>query len=506
MVAFLYTCMCLVDRCHPLVVLPSPNFASRTAAVFHSSSRLLAVARASQEDIFGYEDGPIERKRRRVQRKTFSIGRPPPRSSQVGTATASATSTKRWRGSPPTRSYSLLDHEILTKKEEQKLGRQVRRALELKQKVQELQEMKELQRLERMRIERITDDDDDDDDSFPSLEEQLEEFLMRNRRKISSRSSYGHYIKDYGYDYVEGDDEEALGLSLYGFDPINKLERFDSRSVASNGLKSLEILDITLSDEEIVRGLGVPGGRKELARILVDGALAKEKLIKSNIRLVMNISKKWLAGSMTSGKDLNKMYDGSWTRPSLDEVVQEGIMGLAKAVERFEPERNLKLSTYATYYITNEVRNCFRLATTGYLKVPENYYGVRMKYQRLVKDHFRNTGRSLEIQSAADSLGMKPERLNYILTTTEPLVQLDGPAVSDLGGFANGGGGKAGSNVQGFDDLPTLAEILQWYEMIWSKNTNHYFSQRTYSLHLFHLQQGTNSRSRCRTITSASMS
>jgi DNA-directed RNA polymerase sigma subunit (sigma70/sigma32) len=430
------------------------------------------------------DDRSTQRQHRRLPKKRTrpvkkGIDRPTSRTSSFATTISTATATTRStttkqrvtkrsvKQQTPTRNYSLLDHEILSKEEEQRLGRKVRRAIEIKRRVKELHEAKQLQQLEKRDGRSIQDDDDDDyddeDDHLSlSMEAELEEFLMRNRRGNSRRS--GHYIKDYGYDYNQMEDEESLGLSLHGLNPIDMLEHFDSKSITERGTKSLDISAIPLSNQEVVEELGIKGGREELAQILVDGSRAKEKLIKSNIRLVMSISKKWFSGSTSStgnGPSNNSIY-GSSTRPSLDEVVQEGIMGLAQAVERFEPDRGLKLSTYATFYITKNVRNCFQSATTGCLRVPPEYYSIRIKYQKIVNDHFWKTGKSLDMDAAAENMGLKLKRLVFILRMTEPLIELDGTTTSTLGNLANGGGGGAGSSMQRYESLPTLAESLQW--------------------------------------------
>lgn len=362
----------------------------------------------------------------------------------------------------PTQCNDLLNHEILTKQEELLLSNQLRTAIQVKSRMQELQDTKELERIQWIKdshdlMER-SDDDEDDFDSDLSLEDQLEDFLMRNRKDYTRQRS-GHYIQGYGYEYDEVEDQELLGLSMFGIDQRNSLEHYEARSLLTKGKNSLDIADISLSDQEIIDDLKIPGGRTELTRILIDGARAREKLITCNIRLVVSISKKWFFKIGAGAVGNASRHGGSWTIPSMAEVIQEGILGLAKAVERFEPNRNLKLSTYATYYITNEVRKCLQGATTGCLRLPPNYYGIRIKYQSLVKKHYLRTGNPLRIEKAAETMGMKVRRLQFILKMTDPLVQLDGPIPT---GIANGAG-KAGSNLQTGGALLTFVDTLEWY-------------------------------------------
>jgi hypothetical protein len=78
--------------------------------------------------------------------------------------------------------YESLRHSLLTKQEELRLGRQLRRALQVQQKVDELLERKELQRLERLQAESL------DEDVF-TMEEELEDFLWRTQRTSESRQT-----------------------------------------------------------------------------------------------------------------------------------------------------------------------------------------------------------------------------------------------------------------------------------------------------------------------------
>jgi RNA polymerase sigma factor (sigma-70 family) len=137
-----------------------------------------------------------------------------------------------------------------------------------------------------------------------------------------------------------------------------------------------------LTDYDISEKLKVKGGRKELKRLIHLGAKARTTLMKSNIRLVVSISKKWIgkdyASSGKEGSIAVNLYNGGWDRPSLDEVVQEGVLGLARAVDKFDPSRGLRFSTYSTHWITSYVRQCFQTSATGCLKVPSQLHEIKV--------------------------------------------------------------------------------------------------------------------------------
>jgi RNA polymerase sigma factor (sigma-70 family) len=115
------------------------------------------------------------------------------------------------------------------------------------------------------------------------------------------------------------------------------------------------------------------------------GSEARTKLMRANIRLVVSISKKWLSRSSITKKEgpsYMNPYNGGWDVPSLDEVIQEGVLGLARAVDKFDPSRGLRFSTYSTHWITSYVRQCFQDASTGCLKVPAQLHDIKVSSGR----------------------------------------------------------------------------------------------------------------------------
>mmetsp|Transcript_13576 Transcript_13576/g.22124 ORF Transcript_13576/g.22124 Transcript_13576/m.22124 type:complete len:138 (-) Transcript_13576:234-647(-) len=104
--------------------------------------------------------------------------------------------------------------------------------------------------------------------------------------------------------------------------------------------------------------------------VLLQGAYTLEVLIRRNVKLVMSIAKNWMRNSFSTananlsggggsdgsggtGKNdkgtkhfLTRMYEGSCDRPPFDEAVQEGMMGLAHAVDKYDLERGLCFSTF----------------------------------------------------------------------------------------------------------------------------------------------------------------
>jgi RNA polymerase sigma factor (sigma-70 family) len=336
--------------------------------------------------------------------------------------------------------YEMLQHDLLTAEQEQTLGRKIKQAMKLREKIIRLseeryhrkleQQEKEMSSLNQMTADLLLgkvglDFDDDADDGLDGLSIYG---IEKNAMMQHDRSSLAASLRYYG---IEGNDPANFGYQNPTFMPLDS--EFPD--------------DTALTEKDIVEELGIPGGRQEVTKILLDGALARDTMISSNVKLVVSIAKKWCKQGPSNSGDpndqrLKTLYAGSWTRPSLDEVIQEGILGLAEAADRFEPERQLKFGTYATYWIKNSVRKCFQNAATGCLRVPPHYHVLRQKYQKYVKECYQDKGVPPSMEAAAAELGLPEQRLQFMLKSTQSLIAMDSPAPP---GIIPSRGGTAGA-------------------------------------------------------------
>jgi len=256
-----------------------------------------------------------------------------------------------------------------------------------------------------------------------------------------------------------------------------------SSSASSNSYTPLLHIPIhQLSEQDIISILNIPGGKQQAIQILLDGAYARETLMRKNVKLVMSIAKGWMknsfttenanlggvdgagggsgsrnSGNKTSKKFLSQMYEGSWDRPSLDEAVQEGMLGLARAVDKYDPERGLRFSTYATHWITSYVRVCFQRAVTGCLRVPSQLHDIKAAYKKIIKDHLQLGTTPPEQKSIAKELGISEQRLTTAIRATGSLVSVDAPVISPgSGSYKGSAAGGDGSNSQELLILDTL--------------------------------------------------
>lgn len=135
-------------------------------------------------------------------------------------------------------------------------------------------------------------------------------------------------------------------------------------------------------------------------RQLKAGFRAKEKLIKSNMKLVASVARKM------QGKANPK------TLTFLD-LVQEGAIGLSRAAELFDPERGYKFSTYSYWWIRQAISRAI-YGTDRMIRVPDSMLNRFIKAQRVIKDFYFENGRSPSAEQIFSLTGLQPNDLQLM--------------------------------------------------------------------------------------------
>lgn len=161
------------------------------------------------------------------------------------------------------------------------------------------------------------------------------------------------------------------------------------------------------------------------------GKRAKDRFVKANLRLVVNIARLY-------ERRMSSMLD-----MKAEDLMQEGMLGLIRAVERFDPERGYKFSTYAYWWIKQSMnRGIHMQARTIRLPVhiAEKAYSLNRTRERLTYE----LKRSPTIPELAEAMGWEPEILERVLTVGGRQSSLDGFVTEDgmmLGDIVSDGRG-----------------------------------------------------------------
>ncbi len=174
--------------------------------------------------------------------------------------------------------------------------------------------------------------------------------------------------------------------------------------------------------ERAIGGNGSDAARRgELERTVRVGEEARQKLIRANTRLVISIAKRYIGQGV-----------------ALPDLIQEGNLGLMRAVERFDHRRGFRLSTYATWWIRQAISRA--VSDQGRtIRLPVHMGdSIRLLY-RTARQLEQELGRPATPDELASSLNLTPERVRWMLRISRRTLSLEEPVgeeeETELGSF-----------------------------------------------------------------------
>ena len=175
------------------------------------------------------------------------------------------------------------------------------------------------------------------------------------------------------------------------------------------------------AEEKLNGGYPLPGEeRADLEWLAADGVRGKQRLIEANLRLVVSIAKRYIGRGLVF----------------LD-LIQEGNLGLIRAVEKFDYTRGYKFSTYATWWIRQAITRAIADQART-IRVPVHMVETINKLARVQRQLHQELGREATVDEIAAEMGVEPDRVAEIQRIAQEPVSLQSPIgeeESDLGDF-----------------------------------------------------------------------
>jgi len=198
--------------------------------------------------------------------------------------------------------------------------------------------------------------------------------------------------------------EEALSAGLSLDDPVRMY------------LKEIGRVPLLSMEDEKNLAMRIEAGEKELARngsanqvIVGQGEEAKRQLTEANLRLVVSIAKKYVGRGMLF----------------LD-LIQEGNLGLIRAVEKFDYRKGYKFSTYATWWIRQAITRALADQART-IRIPVHMVETINRLIKISRQLLQELGRDPSVEEIAAEMGLTPEKVREVIKISQEPISLETP-------------------------------------------------------------------------------
>jgi len=244
---------------------------------------------------------------------------------------------------------------------------------------------------------KISDDDDDDDEIILTEEDdvEVEKIDLSVPDGVSVEDPVRMYLKEIGKVPLLSAEEE-----------IELAQKMEAGAIAS---EKINILEERMEEAEAAEIADLKEEIKNLQADVDTGAEAKKRLAEANLRLVVSIAKRYVGRGMLF----------------LD-LIQEGNLGLIKAVEKFDYRKGYKFSTYATWWIRQAITRAIADQART-IRIPVHMVETINKLIRVSRQLLQELGREPSPEEIAEEMNMPVDRVREILKISQEPVSLETP-------------------------------------------------------------------------------
>jgi RNA polymerase primary sigma factor len=265
-------------------------------------------------------------------------------------------------------------------------------------------------------VEPLDSSDNDSDDLL--LEEEQEDTLLASAAALDDeKSPKGKSARRRSQAKKKHYTEDSIRLYLQEIGRIRLLRADEEIELAR---KIADLLELERTREKLTQQLEREPRVEEWAeavemqiqpfrRRLHAGRRAKEKMVQSNLRLVVSIAKKYMNRGL-----------------SFQDLIQEGSLGLIRAAEKFDHEKGYKFSTYATWWIRQAITRAIADQSRT-IRLPVHLYETISRIKKTTKLLSQEMGRKPTEEEIATRMEMTIEKLRFIAKSAQLPISLETP-------------------------------------------------------------------------------
>jgi len=190
---------------------------------------------------------------------------------------------------------------------------------------------------------------------------------------------------------------------------LSGAERKISEDLVEKGEQAAELMISSAFEEKLGDELPKEASEAELADLIEKGRAARDRLTISNLRLVVSIAKRYMNRGL-----------------SFLDLIQEGNMGLMKAVEKFDYTRGYKFSTYATWWIRQAITRAIADQSRT-IRVPVHMIETVRELNRVKREFIQSHGSAPTLEDLSELTGMSIDKIKKVESVSQYTASLERP-------------------------------------------------------------------------------